>query len=352
MLSYISRLYPLIKYVLFQLDPERAHLIGLKCVDILGRFSFMWSKFPKNSQSPTVDSPTIELLGLQFPNRVGLAAGFDKDGEHVRGLSALGFGFIEVGTVTPKPQLGNPRPRLFRLVQSRALINRMGFNNSGVDKLVDSLRKANGLGIIGVNIGKNKTTPDDSAVDDYVYCLTKVWDVASYIVVNVSSPNTPGLRNLQHAEALSSLMSTLKSKQLELAASTGKYKPILLKIAPDLSDQQIQEIASIINDTGIDGVIATNSTLERSMLTCETHCSEAGGLTGTPLFPLALRVVSNLRIHLKSGVPIIGCGGISCVEQARQMLVAGADLIQVYTGFVYNGPNLIKELGKLSKPSS
>ncbi len=348
MLNIIGRLYPLIKFFLFRLEPERAHSLGLSFVDLIGRFSASCSPLHQQlSDSSSPEKLELDILGLHFPNRIGLAAGFDKDGLHVRGLGALGFGFIEVGTVTPKPQPGNPRPRLFRLVKSRALINRMGFNNSGVDQLVENLKKANYRGIIGINIGKNKITPEDKAVDDYVYCLTKVWEVASYIVVNVSSPNTPGLRNLQHAEALSSLMSTLKSKQLELATSSGNFKPILLKIAPDLSDQQIREIASVVNDTGVDGVIATNSTLERSMLRGEKHSSETGGLTGSPLFPLALRVVSTLREHLQPGVPIIACGGISCVDQARQMLSAGADLIQVYTGFVYNGPNFIKDLTKL-----
>ncbi len=337
----ISKFYPLIRALLFRFDPEVAHEIGLKGADLIGYLSAVrGSVFPCASMV----SRRKKILGLEFPNPIGLAAGFDKEGAHVSGISALGFGFVEVGTVTPKPQPGNDRPRLFRIPTARVVINRMGFNNHGVDALVANLKKAKFQGIVGVNIGKNKVTPEDQAAVDYLYCLDRVWEVASYVVINVSSPNTPGLRNLQTADILMGLLSKVKQRQAELTSATKKYVPVLVKISPDLSDSQIEDIARVVNETGIDGVIATNSTLDHSSVRDEVHGTEQGGLTGAPLFPLSLRVVSSLRKALNPNVPIIGCGGVMNEEQALEMFHAGADLIQIYTGLIYNGPAFVARL--------
>lgn len=291
-----------------------------------------------------------KVLGLTFPNSIGLAAGFDKDGKHIAGLACLGFGFIEVGTVTPLAQDGNPRPRLFRLPQDNALINRMGFNNEGLDSLTESLKAIrqkglpNGL-IIGGNIGKNKLTPNEDAVNDYLICFDKLFPWVDYFVVNVSSPNTPGLRELQEKEPLTRLLNRLQDQNKAQTAP----KPILLKIAPDLTDSQLDDIAEIVQSTGLAGVIATNTTISRAGLnTPETQINEIGmgGLSGAPVRARATEVIRYLREKLGKEIAIIGVGGIDSAESAQEKLDAGADLVQVYTGMIYEGPALIKRILK------
>lgn len=289
-----------------------------------------------------------QVMGLTFPNSVGLAAGFDKDGKHLAGLACLGFGFIEVGTVTPLAQDGNPRPRLFRLPEDEALINRMGFNNLGLNALVEELkrwREKNPVGgpIIGGNIGKNKVTPNEKAVDDYLICFDKLFPWVDYFVVNVSSPNTPGLRELQEKEPLTRLLNELQTKNRAQTAP----KPILLKIAPDLTDSQLDDIADIVRETGLAGVIATNTTISRNGLnTSEASVTAigAGGLSGAPVRARATEVIRYLRQKLGKGVVIIGVGGIDSAESAREKTSAGADLVQLYTGLIYKGPGLVKEV--------
>lgn len=350
MCKMLSSLYSLCQPLIFKLNPEIAHNIGLLGIDFLGFFDSVLHSCEKQKNFKLV-------FGLRFPNVVGLAAGFDKDAAHVRGINFLGFGFVEVGTVTPKPQAGNEKPRLFRLKKSKAIINRMGFNNLGVGVLVQNLKKLRNLelqkygddyeenrSIVGVNIGKNKWVEEEKAVDDYLFCFEKVWDIASYIVINVSSPNTPGLRNLQSAEPLKKLLLSLKTRQMELNSLTQKWRPLLLKISPDLSESQVLDVVNVVNDIGIDGVIATNSTLDRSSVLQEIYANEAGGLTGAPLFKVSLAMVKTLRKSLDPKIAIIGCGGIFSKEQATSMLEAGADLIQLYTSLIYNGPAFVKQL--------
>ncbi|MCK6695720.1 MAG: quinone-dependent dihydroorotate dehydrogenase, partial [Thermoanaerobaculia bacterium] len=289
-----------------------------------------------------------QVLGLTFPNPVGLAAGFDKDGKHIEGLACLGFGFIEVGTVTPKPQDGNPRPRLFRLPADRALINRMGFNNEGLEALTDRLRRLRekrmpGGVIIGGNIGKNKITPNEQAADDYLHCFETLFPYVDYFVVNVSSPNTPGLRELQEKAPLTRLLQILQEKN----RAHAQPKPLLLKIAPDLNESQLDDIAAIVRDTGLSGVIATNTTVSREGLSTPTTTVDkigAGGLSGAPLRARSAAVIRYLREKLGAGPVIIGVGGIDSAEAAREKLEAGADLVQVYSGLVYEGPGLVRNI--------
>ena len=287
-----------------------------------------------------------QILGLNFPNPVGLAAGFDKDGRYIKALSCLGFGFIEVGTVTPKPQGGNPKPRLFRLIDSQALINRMGFNNQGCDRLVERLKA---LGkrdvIIGANIGKNKVTPNEQAVDDYLYCFRKLHPYVDYFVINVSSPNTPGLRELQNREPLTRLLQAVQSENRALETP----RPILLKIAPDLTVEQIEEIVEIVDAAGIAGLVATNTTLERGGLSEDPAQVEeigAGGVSGKPVRKMATSVIEEITRHNKNDFPLIGVGGIFDGKDAAEKLKAGADLVQVYTGFIYRGPGIVKSILK------
>jgi len=282
-------------------------------------------------------------MGLHFPNPVGLAAGPDKNGDYIDTLAALGFGFIEVGTVTPRPQTGNPRPRLFRLPQARAIINRMGFNNRGVDYLVAKVQRARYRGVLGINIGKNFDTPVERAVEDYLIGLRKVYTHASYVAVNISSPNTPNLRQLQEHDALLSLLQALKAEQQQLAQQHGKYVPLAVKIAPDLGAEALTDIAAILRDQRIDAVIATNTTLDHQAVAHLPHGSEAGGLSGAPLTRRATEVVSRLHEVLGDQVPIIGVGGIMSGVDAVAKLHAGASLVQIYSGFIYRGPGLIKE---------
>lgn len=282
-------------------------------------------------------------MGLDFPNRVGLAAGLDKNGAHINALGALGFGFIEIGTVTPRSQPGNPRPRLFRLPERSAVINRMGFNNHGVDHLVANVARSGFAGVLGINIGKNKDTPNARAADDYLVCLDKVYAHASYVVVNISSPNTHNLRELQKDDALDALLSGLKFRQSELAQRHGKYTPLVLKIAPDLTEAQIAAIAALLMMHRMDAVIATNTTLAREAVQGLPHAHETGGLSGLPLRDTATRVIRSLAQHLRGEVPIIGVGGIHSASDARDKLAAGAQLVQLYTGLIYAGPGLIDD---------
>jgi dihydroorotate dehydrogenase len=336
-------MYGLVKRILFLISPERVHhwvMAGLKATCSIGFFR-------KAIQSVyTLDDPKLakEVFGLSFKNPVGLAAGFDKNAEYIEDLASFGFGFIEIGTVTPLPQPGNPKPRMFRLPADEGLINRMGFNNQGVDVVADRLSRveSNGL-IIGGNIGKNKATPNEKAVDDYVICFDRLFDVVDYFVVNVSSPNTPGLRELQEKEPLLHILKTLQKRNLK----NGVSKPILLKIAPDLSEAQLDDIVEIVLKSKIAGLIATNTTLNRDGLaSAKTLTDEAGGLSGKPLSQRATEVIAYLNKKSKNAFPIIGVGGIHSAKDALEKLQAGASLVQVYTGFIYEGPGLIKVINK------
>ena len=330
--------YSFIRSVLFQLDAETAHNVALHSIK---RMPFLMAQ-------STVDDP-VELLGIQFPNRVGLAAGLDKNADYFEELSGLGFGFVEVGTVTPKAQPGNDKPRMFRLPKYQAIINRLGFNNKGVEHLVKKIKARKGAGVIGINIGKNKATPNENAVDDYLIGLTAVYEIADYITVNISSPNTPDLRELQFGESLRKLLSSLKVKQIDLIESTNKVVPLLVKIAPDLDEEAVNEIAQILVDEKIDGVIATNTTISREDVAGAKFADEAGGLSGLPVQHKSNQVISLLRKALPENYPIIGVGGVMTAEDAVDKIKAGADLVQIYTGFIYNGPNLITQAANAIK---
>ncbi|MDT0594221.1 quinone-dependent dihydroorotate dehydrogenase [Glaciecola petra] len=290
-----------------------------------------------------VNKPT-NCFGIDFPNDIGLAAGLDKNAECIDAFASMGFGFIEVGTTTPRAQLGNEKPRMFRLPEYQAIINRMGFNNKGVDYLVQNVKKSNYSGVLGINIGKNKDTPDDQALDDYIYCMQKVYELASYITVNISSPNTPGLRNLQYGDALKNLLSGIKAEQCALQKAYSKYVPILVKIAPDLSAVEIEQIADVLVESGLDGVIATNTTLDRRKVASHKHANESGGLSGAVLNDKSLEVTQLLANHIKGRIPIVGVGGISSADDAIKRREAGASLLQIYSSFIYQGPALINEL--------
>jgi dihydroorotate dehydrogenase len=282
-------------------------------------------------------------MGLEFPNRVGLAAGLDKNGEAIDGLARMGFGFIEIGTVTPRPQPGNPRPRMFRLPQVQGIINRMGFNNHGVEALVHNVRAARYRGILGINIGKNFDTPIDKAADDYLSCLEKVYPLASYVTVNISSPNTANLRQLQGESELDALLAALKQAQARLADRHGRYVPLTLKIAPDLEDAQISNIADALRRHRIDGVIATNTTVARDKVQGVRYGEQQGGLSGAPVFEASNRVIAGLARALAGELPIIGAGGVMDGRRARAKIAAGASLVQLYTGLIYRGPALVAE---------
>ena len=338
-------MYSLLRPLLFRLDPETAHhltLGGLKTAHALGLSGLV-------ARRPADDPRTV--MGLTFPNPVGLAAGLDKNGDCIAGLAALGFGFIEIGTVTPLPQPGNPRPRLFRLPQAQGIINRMGFNNDGVDRLIENVKRADYRGILGINIGKNAATPIEKAADDYLICLRKVYAHASYVTVNISSPNTKNLRQLQGGDELDALLAQLKTEQLKLADTHGKYVPIALKIAPDLDAGQIKQIAALLTKHRIDGVIATNTTLSREGVEHLPHGAETGGLSGAPVRDKSTAVIRALAAELQacaeqgrgSALPIIGAGGILSGADAAEKINAGAALVQVYSGLIYRGPALVGE---------
>ena len=338
-----TMLYPLIRKFFFSLDAETAHGIGMQGVDLLNATGLAGLL-----AKPVATCP-VEVMGLKFPNPVGLAAGLDKNGDHIDGLSRLGFGFIEIGTITPRPQDGNPKPRLFRIPEAQGIINRMGFNNAGVDKLLENVRAAQFPkkgGILGINIGKNATTPIEKAVDDYLICLDKVYNDASYVTVNISSPNTKNLRELQKDEALDDLLSQLKARQVQLADKHGKYVPMALKIAPDLDDAQIAAIADALRRHRFDAVIATNTTLSREGVEGMPNADETGGLSGAPVFRKSTDVLKKLSTALAGELPIIGVGGIMGGEDAAEKIKAGASLVQFYSGFIYRGPDLVSEVAE------
>lgn len=333
-------LYRLARAGFFQLDAEKAHDLAIQNFK---RFTGTPLDLFYRQQLP---HRPVECMGLTFRNPVGLAAGLDKNGECIEAFDAMGFGFVEVGTVTPRPQSGNDKPRLFRLLGAEGIINRMGFNNLGVDNLVENVKKANYQCVLGINIGKNKDTPIEKGAEDYLICMEKVYPYAGYIAVNISSPNTPGLRSLQYGEALDELLSELKRKQEELAQKHGKYVPLALKIAPDLTDDEIAQICQSLISNKIDGVIATNTTLDRTMVEGMKHAQEAGGLSGRPLQSRATEVVRLLRKELQGHIPIIGVGGVDSFVAAKEKMLAGADLVQVYSGFIYHGPALVRDIVK------
>jgi dihydroorotate dehydrogenase len=330
--------YPAIRKVLFQFDAENIHDLTIKGLKSTG-------KSPLNVfYKQQVQDKPVTIMGINFPNPVGLAAGLDKNGECINAFAAMGFGFIEVGTVTPRPQPGNDKPRIFRLPSANAVINRMGFNNKGVDYLVSQVQAANFKGVLGINIGKNKDTPDENAKDDYIHCMRKVYDLATYITVNISSPNTPGLRSLQYGEALNELLSVLKAEQGILTEKYGKYIPLAVKIAPDLNEDEVKSIAKSLIDNGIDGVIATNTTLSREGVEGLEFGTEQGGLSGAPVKDKSTLVIKLLSEALNNKLPIIGVGGIASSNDANEKLQVGASLVQIYTGFIYQGPPLVKEI--------
>lgn len=322
-------MYNLLRQLLFLLPPETAHHVTLKSLACAYQLNLI--------KPPEVHVPPRKIMGLTFKNPLGLAAGLDKNGDYIEPLAALGFGFIEIGTVTPLPQEGNPKPRMFRLPKHEALINRLGFNNKGLDYVVERLKNTNYKGILGVNVGKNKDTSNENAVDDYVKGFKSVAPFASYVTINISSPNTPQLRELQHGELLRTLLKTLKREQ----ALQAKYVPLAVKIAPDLSSAELEQVADIILSEKMDAIIATNTTMDRTGIENSKYAEEAGGLSGKPLFQRSTLLLKDLRNIVKNKIPLIGCGGILSFQDSIEKL-ADADLIQVYTGLIYKGPRLIQ----------
>ena len=330
-------MYELLRPLLFALDAETAHGLTLYASDVAQR-----SGLSGLIAKPPAPLP-VRVFDIDFPNPVGLAAGLDKNGEHLDGLAALGFGFVEIGTVTPRPQLGNDKPRMFRLPNHEAVINRLGFNNGGIDALVRHVEKATFRGVLGINIGKNKDTPNERAIDDYLLCLERAYPLATYITVNISSPNTQGLRDLQEEETLRRFIGTLREAQERLASQHGKRKPMLLKIAPDLTDTELDAIAEVLLASGIDGVICTNTTIDRDTVAGDPNAHETGGLSGRPLFEKSTAVLRGMATRFAGKLPIVGVGGILDGDTAAEKIEAGASLVQVYSGLVYRGPKLIAE---------
>jgi dihydroorotate dehydrogenase len=331
-------MYGLARPFLFGLDPERAHALGLSALESAYRCGLNPLLAARPQPLPT------KVLGLAFPNPVGLAAGLDKNGAHIDALLSLGFGFVEVGTVTPKPQPGNPKPRMFRLPQHRAIINRLGFNNDGVDALVRNVERAQRKGgLLGINIGRNKDTPNESAESDYLFCMERVYPLADYITVNISSPNTAGLRELQEEQALRGLVSILREALERLGAQHGKRVPMLVKVAPDLSDDDIDAAGRVLADLHVDGVVATNTTVSRIAVQEHPLARAAGGLSGAPLMDKSTAVLRMLRTRLPEAIPLIGVGGIMTGADAAKKMAAGASLVQLYTGLIYRGPALVGE---------
>jgi dihydroorotate dehydrogenase len=333
----VHALYPLFRPLLFAADPELAHDVALGGLDAAARVGIAQLAAPRLPQAP------VDVMGIRFPNRVGLAAGLDKDAAHLTGLATLGFGFIEAGTVTPRAQPGNPRPRMFRIVEAKALVNRLGFNNGGVDAFVANVARSGYRGILGINIGKNFDTPNERAADDYVACLRAVHACASYVTLNVSSPNTKGLRDLQAEEALSALLARIVAERDGLAQKHGRCLPLAVKIAPDLDEPAVNAIARLLVRHRIDGVIATNTTISREAVAGLPHADEAGGLSGAPLLERSTAVLRMLAKALDGALPIIGVGGILAADDARQKIDAGATLVQLYTGLIYRGPDLVAD---------
>ena len=330
-------MYGLTRPLLFALDPEKAHALGLKAMEAAYRTGLNPLLALRPKPMP------VQEFGLRFENPVGLAAGMDKNGAHIDALASLGFGFIEVGTTTPRPQMGNAKPRMFRLPEYEAVINRLGFNNDGVDALVRNVERTRWRGVLGINIGKNKDTPNERAADDYLHCLERVYPLASYITVNISSPNTAGLRELQEEQALRQLVGRLREAQEKLGSQHGRRVPMLVKIAPDLSDEDIVACARVLTDLQVDGVIATNTTIDRAGVADHPLAQEIGGLSGRPLYGPSTHVLRRLRTLLPDSIPLIGVGGILSGADAAGKKSAGASLVQIYTGLVYRGPALIRE---------
>jgi len=330
----------LVQKLLLQCEPEKSHDFTINWLNKTQHTPLKWAY-----SKPTIKKP-VTVAGITFDNPVGLAAGLDKNGDCIDAFSQMGFGFVEIGTVTPRPQIGNPKPRLFRIPEKQAIINRMGFNNKGVDHLVSQVKQAQFKGPIGINIGKNKDTDDNNALDDYLICLNKVYPYADYVTINISSPNTPGLRSLQYGEALDALLAGLKAAQETLTQTHGKYVPLFIKIAPDLSEQEIKSIAHSLIANKMDGVIATNTTLSRESVEGLKYADEMGGLSGSVLTDMSLQVTQKLSAALDRSIPIIGVGGIDSPEAAQARLDAGASLVQVYSAFIYQGPDLVKRIVK------
>ncbi|OZG72076.1 dihydroorotate dehydrogenase (quinone) [Hahella sp. CCB-MM4] len=332
--------YSLARKLLFRLPAEASHDLSLKALKLANATGVLPLFMPEVKGKP------VEVMGLTFPNAVGLAAGLDKNGDYIDGLARFGFGFIEVGTVTPRPQAGNPKPRLFRLEEKDAIINRMGFNNEGVEHMLQSLRAKKFQGIVGVNVGKNKDTPAEEAASDYVACIKQVYELASYITINISSPNTPGLRALQFGQSLKTMLKQIKECQAQCHEQYGRYVPFVVKIAPDMSDDEIQLVAATILEFGMDGVIATNTTLSREGVEGQAHCKEQGGLSGAPLTKRSTHVIRILCEALDSKIPVIASGGVMSADDALEKIEAGASLVQVYSGLIYRGPELVREVAE------
>lgn len=326
-------MYSIARPFLFHMDAERAHSLGLSALHYLPQACFKQA-----------EAHAIQVFGLSFPHAVGLAAGLDKNGDHLDALAKLGFAFIEIGTVTPRPQVGNPKPRLFRVPEAHAIINRMGFNNQGVDALVENVKKARYGGILGINIGKNKDTPLNQAVDDYRECFIKVYEHASYVTINISSPNTPELRQLQQGSYLTHLLSQLRTEQKRLADQFQRHVPLVVKVSPDEDSEVLKQMAEVILNQGIEGIIATNTTCSREGIHHLPHAEESGGLSGKPLRQLSLHCLRLLKHYVGDGVTLIGVGGIDDYSSAQEKLDAGASLIQIYSGLIYQGPPLVYEL--------
>ncbi len=335
-------MYTLLRDLLFLFPAETSHHLALDSLKLAGKTGLL-------GKPEALPGRSVTVMGIEFPNPVGLAAGLDKNGEYIDALAALGFGFIEIGTVTPRPQPGNPKPRLFRLPKAQAIINRMGFNNHGIDYLLENVSKARYPGIIGVNIGKNFDTPVEKAADDYLIGLRKAYPVAHYITVNISSPNTPGLRTLQYGDELKRLLVTLREEQSKLTQQVGRYVPVAIKVAPDLSELEIREMAQVFSEVQIDGLIATNTTLDKSAVQGLPHANEQGGLSGKPLTQHSTEVIRQFRADMDSRIPIIGVGGILSGADAQAKLAAGASLVQVYSGFIYRGAALVRECVAVTK---
>ena len=329
-------MYKHLRDLLFLLPAETSHHFSLNSLKWAGKTGLL-------GKPVALPGKAVNVMGIDFPNPVGLAAGLDKNGEYVDALAALGFGFVEIGTVTPRPQPGNPKPRLFRLPEAQAIINRMGFNNHGMDYLLDQVSKVSYQGILGINIGKNFDTPVEKAADDYLIGLRKAYLHAHYITVNISSPNTPGLRTLQYGDDLKRLLVTLREEQSKLAQEHGRYVPVAIKVAPDLTEAEIRDMAGVFSSVQIDGLIATNTTLDKASIQGLPHANEQGGLSGKPLTQHSTKVIRQFRADMASDIPIIGVGGIMSGADAQAKLAAGASLVQVYSGFIYRGPELVRE---------
>ncbi len=345
----MADLYKIARPLLFKLDAERAHHLTLSSMRLAHQFGLL-----RKLLGPRVMAQPTEVMGLTFPNRIGLAAGMDKNAAAFEAFGAVGFGHVEVGTVTPRSQPGNEKPRLFRLVEHNAVINRMGFNNIGIDRMLENIERSHARygpfrGVLGINIGKNFDTPNENAVSDYLACFKKASPVADYIAINLSSPNTAGLRDLQGIETCRALVEELQAERDHRVASrTGKRTPLVVKIAPDLSDEHIDDLAGVFNTTRIDGVIATNTTISREAVAGHPLADEKGGLSGAPVTQRSTEVIRRLRTVLDPDIPIIGVGGINCAQDAADKLDAGAALVQVYTGLIYRGPELVREIAEMA----